>query len=64
MATGEASIVFGDLAKGFIVRLAGGINVARSDEYGFANDLVSWKWTARADSAIVDPSAFVVVSNA
>ena len=64
MATGVKSIVFGDLGKGLIVRLAGGVNVTRSDEYGFSSDLVSWKWGARADSAIVDAAAYVVVSNA
>ena len=64
MATGVKSIVYGDLGRGFIVRIAGGVNVTRSDEYGFDSDLVSWKWQTRFDSAVVDPAAFVVVSNA
>lgn len=64
MATGVKSVVFGDLGKGFIIRMAGPVSVSRSDEHGWDQDLASWKWTARADSAIVDTSAFVVVSNA
>jgi len=58
--TGNKSVLFGDIKKAFMVRFAGGVNVARSDEYGFDTDLVSWKWSTRVDSAIVLPEAYVL----
>ena len=52
-ATGVKSILFGDFA-GYYVRIAGGIRIERSDDHGFANDLVSWRFLVRADGDIVD----------
>lgn len=45
--------VFGDLS-GYFVRLAGPVRVERSDEFAFANDLVTFRFLARADGDIVD----------
>ena len=55
--------VYGDIAKGYIVRVAGGVSIERSDEVGFLNDLVTWKITTRVDGEIVDNGAFVVVTD-
>ena len=55
--------VYGDIAKAYIVRVAGGISITRSDEVGFLNDLVTWKISTRVDGEIVDNSAFVVVTD-
>lgn len=62
--TGLKSVLFGDIRKSFMVRMAGGVNVARSDEYAWDTDLVSWKWTTRVDSAIVLPEAYVLYAQA
>ncbi len=58
------SVIFGDIRKAFMVRFAGGVNVARSDEYAWDTDLVSWKWTTRVDSGIVLPEAYTVWNQA
>ena len=49
--------IYGDLKRAYMVRLAGGINITRSDEYAFASDQVTWKFSLRADGRIVDTSA-------
>lgn len=49
--------VYGDLKRAYMVRLAGGINITRSDEYAFATDQVTWKFSLRADGRVVDTSA-------
>ena len=51
-AVGVNSVVAGDLASLYI-RNAGGIQVDRSDDYAFANDLATWRATWRLDSALV-----------
>ncbi len=53
IATGAKSIIFGDFSQ-FFIRLAGGIRFERSDDYGFANDLVTFRALLRADSVLVD----------
>lgn len=62
--TGLKSVAFGDIGRAMMVRFAQGVSVARSDEYAFDSDLVSWKFTVRADSAIVDANAVVVWAQA
>lgn len=64
LGTGNESIIFGDLARGYTVRIVGGMDVARSDDFAFDADLVTWRFVARADGAIVDQNAFVVGHNA
>jgi HK97 family phage major capsid protein len=50
--TGVNSLAVGDL-KSLYIRNAGGIQVDRSDDYAFANDLATWRATWRLDSALV-----------
>lgn len=47
-ATSAKSVIAGDL-KSYIVRQVNGIRLDRSDEYGFANDLVTFRATIRVD---------------
>jgi len=49
---GVNSLAVGDL-KSLYIRNAGGIQVDRSDDYAFANDLATWRATWRLDSALV-----------
>ncbi|HMG30687.1 MAG TPA: phage major capsid protein [Jiangellaceae bacterium] len=58
IATGAKSIIFGDLSQ-FFVRIAGGVRFERSDEYAFANDLVTFRALLRADSVLVDQTGAV-----
>ena len=49
VGTGERSVLFGDFSS-YHVRLVGaGIEVARSDDYAFANDLVTFRASIRVD---------------
>ena len=50
------SVLFGDFS-GYHVRLAGGVRFERSDDYAFANDLVTFKAALRADGDLVDAGA-------
>lgn len=63
-ATGNASVIFGDIQRAYIVRLVGGLEVAMSTDYAFDTDLVTWRFRARADGEIVDENAICVGSNA
>ncbi|MCP4959512.1 MAG: phage major capsid protein, partial [Actinomycetia bacterium] len=56
MATAAASavsVIYGDLA-GYYARFAGPVRVERSDDFAFANDLVTFRFIQRADGDIVD----------
>jgi HK97 family phage major capsid protein len=50
--TGVNSLVAGDL-KSIYIRNAGGLQIDRSDDYAFGNDLATWRATWRLDSALV-----------
>jgi len=52
-AANAESIFFGDWSM-YFVRYAGGIRFERSDDFAFANDLVSFRAVLRADAALVD----------
>lgn len=54
-ATGAKSVIFGDLAS-YYVREVGGIRLDRSDDYAFANDQVTFRYTWRGDGALVQSS--------
>ena len=58
-ATGTAanSVLFGDIAAAFVIRDAGNIRIERSDDYAFANDLVTWRAVLRTDSEMRDSNA-------
>jgi len=64
LGTGNASVVFGDLARAYIVRLVGSLEVAMSTDFAFDTDLVTWRFRARADGEIVNANAVCVGSNA
>lgn len=55
VATSAKSLIAGDL-KSFLVRQVGGLNVERSDDYAFADGLVSFKATFRIDSGLPQTS--------
>jgi HK97 family phage major capsid protein len=54
-AVGAKSVIFGDLAS-YYVREVGGIRLDRSDDYAFANDQVTFRYTWRGDGALVQSS--------
>ena len=49
---GVNSLAVGDL-KSLYIRNAGGLQVDRSDDFAFGNDLATWRATWRLDSALV-----------
>jgi HK97 family phage major capsid protein len=53
IATSAKSVLFGDISQ-FFVRMVGGVRFERSDDYAFANDLVTFRALLRADSVLVD----------
>jgi HK97 family phage major capsid protein len=57
-ANGAISVVFGDFSK-YYVRIAGGVRFERSDDYAFANDLVTFRAIMRADGDLVDTTGAV-----
>ena len=52
---GAKSILFGDMSR-YWVRQVGGLRFERSDDYAFANDLVTFRALARLDGCLVDVS--------
>ena len=48
-ATSKKSVLFGDFSS-HLVRVVNGIEIARSDDYAFANDIITWRATIRIDS--------------
>jgi len=52
---GNASLAAGDM-KSIYMRNAGGLQVDRSDDFAFGNDLATWRATWRLDSALVQKS--------
>lgn len=52
IGSGANSLAVGDL-KALYIRNAGGLQVDRSDDYAFANDLATWRATWRVDSALI-----------
>jgi HK97 family phage major capsid protein len=57
-ATGTAvrSVIFGDMSA-YHVRQVGGINIARSDEFAFSSDLITFRVTWRGDADLPDANA-------
>jgi len=53
--TGVTSVLFGDLAS-YYVREVGGIRLDRSDDYAFANDQVTFRYTWRGDGNLIQTS--------
>lgn len=55
IATGAKSVVFGDLSS-YKVRIAGGIQVASSQDYAFNTDLTTWRFLIRLDGNLTHAS--------
>ncbi len=53
--TSAKSVLFGDLSS-FKVRVAGGIQVASSQDYAFNTDLTTWRFLIRLDSDLTHAS--------
>ena len=53
VALGAKSVLFGDLAS-YKVRVAGGIQVASSQDYAFNTDLTTWRFTIRLDGNLTN----------
>lgn len=62
IATTAKSVVFGD-PRAFYVRMAGGVQVARSEDYAFNTDLVTFRFVMRVDSAVVDSNGLFVLKH-
>jgi len=63
-ATGNESLIFGDLARAYTIRLVGGLDVSRSDSFAFDSDLTTWRFVLRTDGVITDENAVVIGHNA
>jgi len=58
VALGAKSVAFGDLGS-YFVRTAGGVRFERSDEFAFANDLVTFRAIVRGDGLLIDQTGAV-----
>ena len=56
VGTAAKSVVFGNL-RSYYVRMAGGIRFDRSDDYAFANDLITFKASVRLDGGLPQQGA-------
>jgi len=61
--TAVAPLAVGDL-KAIYMRNAGGLQVDRSDDFAFGNDLATWRSTWRIDSALVQKSHIKIFKGA
>lgn len=57
-ALSARSVIFGDHSK-YMIRDVNGVEVARSDDYAFANDLVTWRFVFRTDGDLIDTTGAV-----
>ena len=62
-ATGLDAIGFGDAAT-YYVRMVNNVDISRSDDYGFANGLITWRFQLRADGDLIDTNGFKVMTMA
>lgn len=58
MAANAKSIIYGDWSR-YFVRIAEGIRFERSNDFGFQNDLVSFRAVIRIDGALVDTTGAI-----
>ena len=57
-ALSARSVLFGDFSA-YFVRVVGGVRFERSDDFAFANDLVTYKAVVRGDGILVDQTGAV-----
>ena len=58
MAAGAKSVAFGDISR-YWVRQVNGLRFERSNDYAFANDLVTFRCLTRLDGSMVDTSGAI-----
>jgi HK97 family phage major capsid protein len=56
VGTANKSVLFGNYRQ-YHIRLAGGISFDRSDDYAFANDLITFRARVRADGGLAQQGA-------
>ena len=61
-ATTSKGLAYGNWKRGVVVRIAGGVRVDSSSDFAFSSDLVTFRFTVRADSRIVDTNAARVLT--
>lgn len=64
IGTSNVSVIYGNLQRGFVVRVVGSVRVERSDDYAFNADLVTFRAVLRADAGIRDENALVAGTHA
>lgn len=57
LGTNDAPVVALCDPSGTYLRLVGGLDVARSDSFAFSQDLATWRFRVRLDSALVVPES-------
>ncbi|GGM48482.1 hypothetical protein GCM10012275_19300 [Longimycelium tulufanense] len=57
--SGGKGVLWGDLS-GYVVRLAGPLRIDRSDEAGFEDDVVKFRFLQRADGRLVDTTRIAI----
>lgn len=62
--TGLKSILFGDFKRYYTVRVVRGVLFERSDDYAFANDLVTFRAILRTDGKVLDTTAVKAIQQA
>lgn len=62
MAVNAKSILFGDF-RGYFIRDVGSFRFERSDDFAFANDLVTFRAVLRTDGDLVDENAIKAYQN-
>lgn len=58
IATGAKTVLFGDWSR-YVVRIAGGVRIERSDDYAFNNDLATFRIVLRADGRLADTTGAI-----
>lgn len=53
MAASAKSVIFGDWSR-YFVRMVNGIRFERSEDFAFANDLVTFRALIRTDGVLID----------
>jgi len=63
MAASAKSILFGDFSSYYVIRDVSGLRFERSDDFAFANDLVSFRALIRTDGKPIDATAVKAYQN-
>lgn len=63
MGASVKSILFGDFGSYYVIRDVRDLEFRRSDDFAFANDLVTFRAILRTDGRVVDPNAVKAYQN-